>query len=125
MGAARSLRFAHPAFVVQPPARRVEFGPLASDLHRVVPHLGVTVMPRHRVRQDDQSAPLPGLGSIPTFLIMAGMAGILLYVFVTFGMLVAMVPMVIMAVLLKKLFGGGGDGPGGFGGGSGDGGGGA
>lgn len=72
----------------------------------------------HHAKQDDQSAPLSGLGMIPTFLIMASMAGVLLYVFVTLGMLAAMVPMVIMALLLKRLFGGD-DGPGGFAGGGG------
>lgn len=77
-------------------------------------------MARNRVKQDDQSAPLPDLGLIPTFVIMASMAGLLLYVLVAFGMLAAVVPMVIMAMLLKRLFGGG-DGPGGFVGGGGDG----
>ncbi len=75
-------------------------------------------MVRHRAKQDDRSAPLSGLGMIPTFLILVSMAGVLLYVFVTLGMFAAMVPMVIMAMLLKWLFGGG-DGPGGFVGGGG------
>lgn len=124
MGERCALRFAPAVFVVQHRIRISGAGSEVADPGLVVSRPGITLMARRRAKQDDQSPPMSSMGLVPTFLVLASMAGGLLYVFVTFGMLATVVPMGIVAVLLKRLFGGG-DGPGGFiGGGGGPGGGG-